>query len=599
MKPRYEILDGLRGVAALMVLCYHIGEGFATSPVDQACNHGYLAVDFFFILSGFVMGYAYDDRWKEMGVGGFFRRRLIRLHPMVVLAAVIGLVSFIIQGRVKWDGTPMGWGAVAGAFLLGALLLPLRPSSPFEVRGNGEMFPLNGPSWSLFFEYIGNIMYALLLRRMSTRVLRIWTIVMGAGLAAFAVLDCSGSYNIGVGWTMAGNNLWGGLLRMTFSYSAGLLMARSAASAPGVSPSSGRPVKGAFWICSAILVVLMAMPYAGRGPEPSWTNGLYDSLCVLVFFPLVLRLGASGTASGGGRFCSFIGKISYPLYIIHYPLMYLFYSHVWKHGLTFAESWPLALCTVTLAVILAFAALKLYDEPVRARLSRMHLRPGGASLMALLVMLLSLSSCGKKEERIVLETTMGTIELKLYDETPLHSENFRSLVKEGAFDSLLFHRVIQDFMIQGGDPDSKNAAPGVLLGEGDRPYTVAPEFRLDQGIFHRRGVLAAAREGDDVNPDRRSSAMQFYIVWGKIFDDEGLDRMQERLDARTGGQVKLTEEMRQVYKTVGGTPHLDGQYTVFGEVTGGLDVVDAIQKVETDDNDRPLTDVRIVRAYIR
>ena len=222
---------------------------------------------------------------------------------------------------------------------------------------------------------------------------------------------------------------------------------------------------------------------------------------------------------------------------------------------------------------------------------------GFALLVA--IMMLAAVSCQKKEEVVVMETTEGTIVLKLYDQTPLHRDNFRSLVAEGAFDSLLFHRVIQDFMIQGGDPDSKYAEPGVLLGEGDRDYTVPAEFRLEDGIFHRRGVLAGAREGDDVNPEQRSSAMQFYIVWGKIFDDAGLDKVQERLDNRTGGRVKLTPEMREVYKTVGGTPHLDGQYTVFGEVVSGLDVVDAIQRVPTDENDRPLTDVRIIKAYLQ
>ena len=173
------------------------------------------------------------------------------------------------------------------------------------------------------------------------------------------------------------------------------------------------------------------------------------------------------------------------------------------------------------------------------------------------------------------------------------------VVKEGAYDSLLFHRVIKDFMIQGGDPDSKNAEPGALLGEGDRPYTIPAEFRLEEGIFHRRGALAAARESDDVNPEQRSSAMQFYIVWGSVCTDERLDYIQERLDQITGGKVKFTSEMREVYKTVGGTPHLDGQYTVFGEVISGLDVVDLIQQVDTDENDRPLQDVRILRAYVK
>jgi len=220
-------------------------------------------------------------------------------------------------------------------------------------------------------------------------------------------------------------------------------------------------------------------------------------------------------------------------------------------------------------------------------------------LFFLIASALGLTSNKKKGVRVMLETTKGNIELKLYNETPLHRDNFKKLVKEGAYDSLLFHRVIRNFMIQGGDPDSKRAQSGAELGEGDKPYTLPAEFRLEEGIYHRRGVLAAAREGDDVNPEQRSSAMQFYIVWGKIYDDEGLDKIQERLDARTGGRVKMTPEMRETYKTVGGTPHLDGQYTVFGEVVSGLDVVDAIQQVPTDENDRPLEDVRILKARIK
>lgn len=210
-----------------------------------------------------------------------------------------------------------------------------------------------------------------------------------------------------------------------------------------------------------------------------------------------------------------------------------------------------------------------------------------------------MTSCKKKENLVVMETNKGNIELRLYDATPLHRDNFKNLVEEGAFDSLLFHRVIKNFMIQGGDPDSKHAEPGVLLGEGDRPYTIPAEFRLEEGIFHRRGALAAAREGDDVNPEQRSSAMQFYIVWGKVFNDEQLDYVQKRIDNYTDGRVNLTPEMREVYKTIGGTPHLDGQYTVFGEVVSGLDVVDAIQQSATDTNDRPLEDVRILRAYLK
>ena len=208
------------------------------------------------------------------------------------------------------------------------------------------------------------------------------------------------------------------------------------------------------------------------------------------------------------------------------------------------------------------------------------------------------ASCSQKGPvTMVMETTMGDIEFRLYDETPLHRENFIKLAEEHYFDSLLFHRVIEDFMIQGGDPNSRNAEPGQFLGDGDPGYTVPAEFRLDEGIYHKRGVIGAAREGNDVNPEMASCASQFYFVWGKVFDDEGLDRTQERIDRETGGKVKLTPEMREYYKTYGGTPHLDGQYTVFGEITEGLDVVEAIQKMDTDENDRPLTDVRIMKVY--
>lgn len=206
-------------------------------------------------------------------------------------------------------------------------------------------------------------------------------------------------------------------------------------------------------------------------------------------------------------------------------------------------------------------------------------------------------SCQNDNTKVMLETDKGNIELILYEETPLHHDNFIKLVNEGYFDGVLFHRVIKDFMIQSGDPDSRNAAPGALLGEGGPDYTVPSEFRFPK-IFHRRGVLAAAREGDDVNPERASAASQFYIVWGKVFDDEGLDKVQIRLDERTNGTIKLTPEIREVYKTVGGTPHLDGQYTIFGEVLSGMDVVDAIQNVTTDENDRPLEDIRILKAYV-
>ena len=196
---------------------------------------------------------------------------------------------------------------------------------------------------------------------------------------------------------------------------------------------------------------------------------------------------------------------------------------------------------------------------------------------------------------VLLETTAGNIRIALFDETPQHRDNFLKLIKEHVYDSLLFHRVIKDFMIQGGDLHSKHAQPGQRLGSGDYNYTVEAEFRLPK-IFHRRGMVAMAREGDRVNPERRSSACQFYIVWGRVYNDARLAKVQERLD--TTAHVTLTPEMQEVYKTIGGVPHLDGQYTVFGEVVEGLDVVDRIQQSATDPYDRPLEDIRILRATV-
>ena len=219
------------------------------------------------------------------------------------------------------------------------------------------------------------------------------------------------------------------------------------------------------------------------------------------------------------------------------------------------------------------------------------------NMITCLLLLFCANISAQERAEVELETTEGNIRIALFNETPQHRDNFMKLVRMEFYDSLLFHRVIKDFMIQGGDLNSRHAKPGQLLGEGELDYTIEPEFRLPQ-IYHRRGMVAAARESDKVNPERRSGAAQFYIVWGKIYDDRRLAQVQERLDSATNGQVKLTPEMMETYKTVGGTPHLDGQYTVFGEVTEGLDVVDHIQLMATDKNDRPTKDIRILRVRI-
>ena len=357
-KPHYNILDGLRGIAALTVVCFHLFEAFATSHLDQRINHGYLAVDFFFILSGFVVGYAYDDRWKKMTVAEFLKRRFIRLHPMVVMGAVIGAVMFYFQGCSVWDVSTVSISMLLVATLLNALLIPAAPGS--EIRGLGEMYPLNGPSWSLFFEYIGNILYAFFIRKLPTRALSVLVLLAGCGLAAFAVWGPLG--DICVGFAMDGVNMTGGSLRLLFAVSAGLLLSRV------FKPIH---IKGAFWICSLAVVALLSVPRIG-GSEHLWMNGLYDTVCAVVFFPLLVYLGASGKTTDKitTRVCKFLGDISYPLYMVHYPFIYLYYAWVKNENLTFEQSLPGAAALVAGSVILAYLCLKLYDEPVRRFLTK-------------------------------------------------------------------------------------------------------------------------------------------------------------------------------------------------------------------------------------
>ena len=366
-KPHYNILDGLRGVAALLVVWYHVHEGFAFAGggAITGINHGYLAVDFFFMLSGFVISYAYDDRWAQgFSLKSFFKRRIIRLHPMVVLGAVIGAVTFILQGCVRWDGTHVAISAVMIALLCAMFMIPATPGCRYEVRGNGEMFPLNGPIWSLFFEYLGNILYALAIRRMSKRALTWLVVILGMLHMSFAVLDMSGYGSIGVGWTMNNVNFFGGMLRMLFPFTAGMLIARN---------FRAIHVRGAFWMCSAVLLALFCVPYLPQSYRVSTSlsltlNGAFESFCVVVVFPLLVWLGASGTTSHrfSDRICNFLGDISYPLYVIHYPFMYLFYAWLMNaEKYTLAETWPVVIGLYLGCILVAYLCLKLYDIPVR------------------------------------------------------------------------------------------------------------------------------------------------------------------------------------------------------------------------------------------
>lgn len=372
-KPHYALLDGLRGVAAVLVVWYHIFEGFqfaSGAPTISCVNHGYLAVDFFFMLSGFVIGYAYDDRWsRSLSMASFFRRRLIRLHPMVVMGAMIGFMSFALTGFERWDGTSAGLPLSLLALGAAWIMLPALPGMPREVRGNGEMFPLNGPCWSLFFEYVGNVLYAVVLRRLGTRWLGGVAAVLACALGWFAITDGSGYGFIGVGWTLDEMNLIGGTLRMLCPFTLGLFMSRV------FQPVR---VRGAFWLCTAVLIVLFHVPYIGSSGAWSW-NGLYEAACIIGIFPLIVWLAASGstTDSMSSRVCSFLGDISFPLYIVHYPLMYAFYRWLIKtQQYTLGETWPVALAVVVTSVLLAWACLRLYDIPVRHWLTGIATRKG-------------------------------------------------------------------------------------------------------------------------------------------------------------------------------------------------------------------------------
>lgn len=361
-KPHYPILDGLRGIAALVVVWYHIFEAFATSHLDQVFNHGYLAVDFFFMLSGFVLAYAYDDRWDKMSIGAFLKRRLIRLHPMVIFGALLGASLFYTQGCDAWDVSKVSLGMLLVGLGLNLLLIPA-PSS-YEVRGLGEMYPLNGPSWSLFFEYLGNILYAFILRRLPLAALKIIVLLSGLGLLATAISGSQG--DLCVGWAVNEEQIVGGSLRLIFAMTMGLVLCRS---------FRPRPSRHSLYWGGAALILLAVLPRFG-GLEAFWLNGLYDTLVVVLAFPLIIYFAASEQVMNPRltQACSFLGELSYPLYLVHYPFLYCYYAWVKNHGLSFVDSLPGALALFFGSITLAWLTLRLYDAPLRQWLAKHWLK---------------------------------------------------------------------------------------------------------------------------------------------------------------------------------------------------------------------------------
>jgi peptidoglycan/LPS O-acetylase OafA/YrhL len=361
-KSHYEILDGLRGVAAILVVTFHVLETYSGDRFHQIINHGYLAVDFFFVLSGFVVAYAYDDRWGKMTQWDFYKRRLIRLQPMVIMGTIIGAILFYFQASGAFPliaGTPV-WKMLL-VMLLGFTMLPLPVS--MDIRGWQEMHPLNGPAWSLFFEYIANILYAVIVRKFSKTLLAIFVFLSACFLVQYLVMGPQGDV-IG-GWALDKTQLHIGFARLLYPFFAGVLLCRM-----------GKliRIKWAFAVCSLLLIIVFSIPRIG-GTENLWMNGIYESVVIIIFFPLIVSIGAGGSLTGkyATKICNFLGAISYPLYITHYPLIYLHMAWVVNNKIPMGPGLLAGVVLLIVSVAVAYACLKLYDEPVREWLKKRFL----------------------------------------------------------------------------------------------------------------------------------------------------------------------------------------------------------------------------------
>lgn len=363
-KRHFKILDALRGVAAIVVVLFHVLEFYSGGDhVKQLINHGYLAVDFFFMLSGYVMAHAYDDRWSNMTYKDFFKRRVIRLHPMIIMGMTIGALLFYFGESDMFPkiADTSTWQLLL-ITLIGYTLLPVPPS--MDIRGWNEMHPLNGPAWSLFFEYIANILHAFILRKLSKFLLGVCVALAGIALVHLAVTSPQGDI-IG-GWSLEPEQLRIGITRLLFPYMAGMLLRRTIKIVH---------TKSTFFISSLLLVLMLSMPRIG-GYDNVWINGLYDAFTIILIFPIIIYLGAIGEIKDkvSEKVCTFLGDISYPIYIIHYPFIYAFYAWLIKKEIPVDIGFWAGLGLVIFMIILSYAILKFYDEPVRHWLSNRFMK---------------------------------------------------------------------------------------------------------------------------------------------------------------------------------------------------------------------------------
>ncbi|NQD69643.1 acyltransferase [Sphingobacterium shayense] len=366
-RPYFPVLDGLRGIAAIVVVTFHLSEPLATGHLDILVNHGYLAVDFFFLLSGFVISSAYDDRWQRMSIGTFIKRRIARLQPLVILGMTLGAIGFYFTDSAIWPmiHTVPLWKMLL-VMLIGYTILPVPLS--LDIRGWQEMHPLNSVGWSLFFEYIANFLYAIWIRKFSTKALSIFVALSAVVLAHMAITSPNG--DVSGGWTLNAEQVRIGFIRTMYPFFAGLLLARVAKPAR---------IKNAFLWCGLLLLLVLFMPRLG-GAEKLWMNGIYESVCIIFLFPLIVYLGAGAVklTESENRMCRFLGDISYPLYMVHYPLVYFYVAWISNNqGITIVEVWPYALCLLLGSLLLAYVSLKGYDEPVREWLRKKMAKNNG------------------------------------------------------------------------------------------------------------------------------------------------------------------------------------------------------------------------------
>lgn len=342
-KEHFQILDGLRGIAAIAIVVFHFME-IVYTPNKNFIAHGFLAVDFFFCLSGFVIAYAYDDRVGKMGIKEFFKSRLIRLHPLVIIGAVLGLLTFLFNPFV---GIPEGYtaGKIALIFLATLLMVP----NPVMADRYFNVFGLNAPAWSLFWEYIANIIYALVLHRLKRTVLLIFA-------AAAAITLCYVSYRAGGsilgGWS--GETFWDGGARIAYSFLAGMLIFRF-----------NWIIKNKLGFLGLSVLLLLAFLL----PDSKW-NGLTQLLVVLVYFPLLVALGAGATLNPSvNKICVLSGNISYPLYMTHYAVMWIFANYYTEYK---PDTTLLVLIIIGGTILLigfAYLVMVFYDIPLRKYLT--------------------------------------------------------------------------------------------------------------------------------------------------------------------------------------------------------------------------------------